>query len=96
MQYRLRGKVWVYPGAAAWYFVNVSKKISAEIKENFGDSGRGFGSIRVRVTVGTTSWKTSVFPDSKSGTYLLPIKAEVRKKEGITDDTMLSYTIEIQ
>lgn len=44
--------------------------------------GRGFGSIKVRVTVGNSSWDTSVFPD-KSGVYLLPLKAPVRKAEQI-------------
>lgn len=96
MEYKLRSKVWMYPGAAAWYFVNVNKKVSREIKETFGESERGFGSIRVVVTVGHTSWKTSIFPDSKSGTYLLPIKADVRKKEGIREGMMLSYAIKIQ
>lgn len=81
---------------AGWHFVNVSKKVSKEIQETFGNSNGGFGSIPVVVTVGKTNWKTSIFPDKKSGTYLLPIKAEVRNKEGITDGTMLAYTIIIQ
>jgi hypothetical protein len=41
----------------------------------------GFGSVRVAVTVGTTSWRTSIFPDSKTRTYLLPVKKEVRDAE---------------
>jgi len=40
-----------------------------------------FGSVRVAVTIGTTSWRTSIFPDSKTGTYLLPVKKEVRDAE---------------
>jgi hypothetical protein len=95
MEYTLRGRVWLYPGEAAWHFVNVSKAVSQELKETFG-GGKGFGSLPVKVTVGQTSWQTSIFPDKKSGVYLLPIKAEVRKKERITDGTMLSYTIHIQ
>ena len=41
----------------------------------------GFGSVRVAVTVGTTSWRTSIFPDSKTRTYVLPVKKEVRDAE---------------
>jgi len=63
-----------------WYFVTVDKKESKEIKEKYGKVRRGFGSVPVGVTVGKTSWKTSVFPN-KSGTYDLPIKALVRRKE---------------
>jgi len=91
----MREEVWLYPGMAGWHFVSVSKKVSYEIREKYGKSKRGFGSIPVVVTVGKTSWKTSIFPDKKSGTYLMPIKAEVRKKEGITYGEMLSYSIEI-
>ena len=32
-----------------------------------------------------TRWRTSVFPDKRSGTFLLPLKAEVRKKERMLD-----------
>jgi hypothetical protein len=47
------------------------------------------------VTIGKTKWKTSVFPDKRSGTYLLPLKAEVRKKEGIFSEDTVSLTIEL-
>jgi hypothetical protein len=44
---------------------------------------KGWGSLPVEVTIGKTTWKTSIFPDSKSGTFILPIKAVVRKKEEV-------------
>ena len=93
--YKMKEKVWIYSGMASWHFVSVSKRISKEIKQLFGVSGRGFGSIRVIVTVGRTSWKASIFPDKKRGIYVLPIKLEVRKKEGISAGKMLSFSIEI-
>lgn len=93
--YVLRGRVWLYPGEAAWHFVNVTKKVSEEIKENFSGSKRGFGSIKVKVTVGSTTWSTSIFPDKKTGTYILPLKAKVRKRENINDGGSISYTLEI-
>jgi hypothetical protein len=42
-------------------------------------------------------WKTSIFPDNKTGTYLLPLKADVRKKEkiGAGDTIMLSLEIQV-
>ena len=42
---------------------------------------RGFGSVRVRVVVGSTTWSTSVFPDAKRQAYVLPVKQEVRRFE---------------
>jgi hypothetical protein len=97
--YKMREEVWLYPsehGMNYWHFVNVSKKASREIKEKYGKQRRGFGSIPVVVTVGETSWKTSIFPNKKSGGYILPLKAEVRKKEDIRDGKTLSYSIEIR
>lgn len=81
---------------AAWHFVNVDKKQSAEIKEKYGKVKRGFGSIRVRVTLGKTIWDTSIFPDKQSGTYLLPLKLSVRKAEGIETGDMISFTISVR
>lgn len=91
--YACTSKVWLYPGAAAWHFISVPKKESAEIKSTHGSRSKGFGSIPVRVTIGTTTWKTSLFPDKQSGTYLLPLKAQVRKKEGIEEGDNVKFSI---
>lgn len=93
--YTLRSKVWIYPGHAAWHFVSIPQKESADIKKKFGVHARGFGSLPVSVTVGASTWRTSIFPDSKSGTYLLPLKKAIRAKEHIQSDATLSYTITI-
>lgn len=88
---KIKAKVWLWPGeTAAWHFVSVPKLESSKIKEKFGKGRRGFGSIPVAVKLGKTTWRTSIFPDAKSGQYLLPIKASVRQAEGIfADDTVL-------
>ena len=81
--YKFTSEVWLYPGMAGWHFISLPKNQSEAIKKKFGANARGWGSLRVSVTIGKTTWKTSIFPDKKSGTYLLPLKADVRKKEGI-------------
>lgn len=93
--YKLKSEVWLYPGMTGWHFVSVSRKQSAEIKEKFGKIKRGWGSIPVNVTLGKTSWRTSIFPDSKSSCYLLPLKSSVRKKEGIFPKMNISFSIKI-
>lgn len=92
--YHVQSEVWVYPGESAnWYFTSVPKKISALLKEKFGSLRRGFGSLPVTVSVGQTSWRTSLFPDKKSGTYLLPLKAQVRKKENIHQGDHIKFKL---
>ncbi len=81
---------------AGWHFLSVPKKQSEEIKTKFGGMKRGWGSLPIIATIKKTSWKTSIFPDKKSGTYLLPLKALVRKREGILAQDKISFTIEIQ
>jgi hypothetical protein len=93
--YKIKSDVWVYPGPAAWYFISVPEKVTKEIKHNFGALSRGFGSVPVNVTIGKTKWKTSIFPDSKKGLYMLPIKAQVRKKEGIVSGQKINLVIDI-
>ena len=70
--------LWRHPGADGWHFVSLPAEVSAEITAG---GRRGFGSVRVDVTVGATSWRTSLFPDSKTGRYLLPVKKAVRMAE---------------
>lgn len=96
-RYNIKAKVWLYPGESAnWHFVTLPQKESDLIKKRFEGSTRGWGSLPVMVTVGSTSWKTSIFPDTKRGAYVLPLKAEVRKKERISKDDSISLTIEVQ
>lgn len=85
IRYEFESTLWLYTAAkAAWHFVTVPKDISDQIKFFAGKGSPGFGSIRVKVTIGSTSWKTSVFPDKQTGCFFLPIKADVRKAEQLT------------
>jgi len=96
-EYKITEKVFLWPGeTAAWHFVPVPKVVSAEIKENFGAKAKGFRSLPVTVTVGKTNWDTSIFPDSHSGCYILPLKAKVRKAEDIWVGDKLTYSIRIR
>ena len=79
-----------------WRFLALPKKESKEIKENFGKSAKGWGSLPVTVMVGHTVWDTSIFPDKKSSTYLLPLKASVRKAEGILDDQSVQFVVKLR
>lgn len=94
-KFTFRAKVWLYPGQSAWHFVSVPAKTSKQIKTLYAGLERGWGSFPVLATIGATSWKTSIFPDKKSGTYLLPLKAEVRKKENILEGKTVSITISV-
>ena len=95
MSYRFTTEVWLHQGDAAWHFLTVPEDVSDDIEERTSHLQRGFGSVRVRVTVGDTTWATSVFPDTKRGAYVLPVKKDVRKAEGIDDGTEVAVALEL-
>lgn len=69
----------------AWYFAPLPVALSATLKNTYKAIAGGWGSLRVTVRIGATEWNTSIFPDTKSGVYLLPIKAEIRRREAVGD-----------
>ena len=85
--------LWRYTGEAAWYFVTLPHDVADDIDEITGDARRGFGSVRVEVTVGSTTWRTSVFPDTKSESFVLPVKKAVRSAEGVDDGSSVSVLL---
>lgn len=92
----MKSEVWLYPGMAGWHFLSVPKKQSEEIKKVFGAMKRGWGSLPVVVTIGKTSWKTSIFPDKKTDSYLLPLKSDIRKKESLAAGDTITFVVEIR
>lgn len=94
MEVQFRAKVWLYSGDVAWHFISLPKKEAAVLSAmQKGKQRRGWGAIKVKVTIGTTTWETSIFPDKKSGTYLLPLKAKVRKAEKIEEGSVVPVAL---
>jgi hypothetical protein len=55
---------------------------------------RGFGSVKVTVTLGESRWQTSLFPN-KDGSWFLPIKKPVRVAEGIAEGDEVEVELEL-
>jgi hypothetical protein len=55
---------------------------------------RGFGSVKVTVTLGESRWQTSLFPN-KDGSWFLPIKKPVRAAEGLVDGDEVEVELEL-
>lgn len=95
-EYEINSPIWLYPGMAAWHFITIPEDVSLEIERQFRHVRRGWGSLPVQVTIRTTTWETSIFPDKKLRAYLLPVKAEVRKKEKLVADDRVQFTVRIR
>ena len=77
-----------------WYFVALPADLSEEIRE-IPRMPRGFGSVRVEVAIGSSRWRTSIFPDASRGVYVLPLKRAVRDAEGIGVEGVVTVDLEI-
>jgi Domain of unknown function (DUF1905) len=83
IKYEFSAEVWQHRAPGGWYFVNMPAAYSAEIRENLQWQEEGWGRLKAIAKIGQTEWQTAIWFDTKLNTYLLPLKAEVRKKEGI-------------
>lgn len=82
VQHVFRAEIWEHspdePGS--WHFLTLPADLSEDIGLEAGPR-EGFGSIRVEVCIGSTTWCTSLFPDAGTGTFVLPVKEPVRRAE---------------
>ncbi len=95
--YQFTSKVVLWPSTqGAWHFAGVGGSVAKSIRQDYKGLSGGFGSVPVMVIVGKSEWKTSIFWDSRSNSYLLPIKAAIRRAEGIFPDDEIKIIIKIQ
>ena len=86
--------LWDARRTETWTFVSLPASESDEIRDLAAGLRRGFGSVRVRATIGQSTWTTSVFPASRAG-YVLPVKRQVRVAEAIDVGDVATVTVEL-
>jgi Domain of unknown function (DUF1905) len=94
MRFRFTAPLWEWSAQGGWFFVTLPEEAADDIRE-VPRMPRGFGAVRVRATIGGTTWSTSVFPDQKHGSYLLPVKKAVRTAEGIGEGDDVEVALEV-
>lgn len=92
---RLVATLWRWSGeGGSWHFLTIPNELSVEIRAQSLLRRGGFGSVRVEAAIGEICWRTSVFPQ-KDGGYILPVKAEVRRRADLSDGDEVSLRLEI-
>lgn len=79
-QYKFNAKLWKYKGPASWHFLTLPKALSKKIRLKHGLQEEGWGRLRALACIRDEKWQTSIWFDTKIGSYLLPIKSNLRKK----------------
>ncbi|MCB0962617.1 MAG: DUF1905 domain-containing protein [Acidimicrobiales bacterium] len=88
-------EVWLWEGDAAWHFASLPTDVTDAIDDAFAHQAKGFGSQRVAVTIGATTWQTSVFPSKQEATFILPVKKAVRTAEGLEAGSTATITVTV-
>ena len=100
----LTAQLWIWTtdkAPASWHFLTLDGEVAEAIhalalmRRLEGGRKRGWGSIKVRATVGDTSWETSIFPAKEMGSWLLPVKLAVRKAEGLVARDLVRVVVEV-
>jgi hypothetical protein len=93
---RFTAELWRWDAQDGWFFVTLTEE-ATELVRDQPVPPRGFGSVRVEVTAvspaGETTWRTSVFPDSRSGRFVLPVKRAVRQEHDLDEGDVVDLRL---
>src|SRR5687767_140430 len=83
IKYEFTAKTWQYITPGGWHFISLQNELSKEIRDTLRSEEQGWGRLTATAKIRNSEWKTAIWFDTKANTYLLPLKAEIRKKENI-------------
>lgn len=93
IKYDFSGKIWKHNLDGGWFFVSLPKEISKEIRQHLKWQEEGWGRMKASANVNGSEWETAIWFDKKLDTYLLPIKADIRRKAGLNLEDNVSVSI---
>jgi len=82
MELEFTDTVFEWRGPAPYHFLRLPEDEATLVEELAAGLTYGWGMVPVAVTVGKTTWTTSLWP--KDGSYVVPLKDKVRRAEGIS------------
>ena len=94
VQLEFETKVIYWRGPSPFFFAPIPPRFGEEIRQVSKYVTYGWGMIPVEARIGGVVFSTSLFPKDES--YLLPLKAEVRRRSGITADDLISVDMTLQ
>ncbi|WP_296675507.1 DUF1905 domain-containing protein [Novosphingobium sp.] len=94
------GPLWRWTSSTAtgtWHFLTVDGAAGEALSgtalmRRMEKTLRGFGSMKVMAQIGDSTFATSVFPSKDQG-WMLPVKAAVRKAEGLGEGDVVEVVL---
>jgi hypothetical protein len=93
--YQFEAEIRLYEGQTKWHYVTLPVDIAQKIRKHRTDNGRSIEEIRVEVNVEATTWRTTLFDNKASKSYLLPLKANASKKGAMQVGDKLAITLTV-
>jgi hypothetical protein len=93
--YSFTARLWQHGSSDGWHFLTLPVDLAEEIHEIASGHPRPFGTVATTVTIGSTTWSTSLFADRKLRSYVLPVKAESRRAAGLLLGDQVECRIEL-
>lgn len=93
IKYNFTVQLWKYSQQGGWVFASLPISISKEIRENLKWQEEGWGRMKAIASIEGFEWNTAIWFDKKRNTYLLPIKADVRKKKNVRLEKPIDISI---
>jgi hypothetical protein len=92
--YTFTARLWAWQARTdSWVFLTVPTEVSDDIADRWVGEPRGFGSVRVEAALGSSTWRTSVFPSKEEQAYVLPVKKAVRRSEEVDTGDDVEVTL---
>ncbi|MBU3668721.1 MAG: DUF1905 domain-containing protein [Candidatus Taylorbacteria bacterium] len=93
--YTCTSTVWIYPSeTTSWYFVEIPKEISEQIRVG-KVKPKSFGVVKIEARIGKVVWHTALFFNSRTKTYIVPIKKSIRRQCGVQDGDTVCLVFKI-
>lgn len=83
IKFEFTATLWQHIGQGGWHFVSLPKTLAKEIRAHLQWQEEGWGRMKTLATINHLEWETAIWFDTKLDTYLLPIKANIRKKANL-------------
>jgi hypothetical protein len=94
VRFRFEATVIYWRGPSPFFFAPIPLHCATELRRAAKVVSYGWGVVPVTATVGGVAFTTSLFP--KDDSYLLPLKAAVRRKANITAGDLVAVDMTIE
>ena len=85
--------LWQHASPGGWHFISLPVEMAREIRDNSKWQEEGWGRLKATARIGNSEWETAIWYDTKHQTYLLPVKAAIRAKERLKENTFVQATL---